>query len=231
MSRRHPGVLLLLLAGLACRSPLAGLKPGPQGPALQAAVSVEDHSRHLARLRDPAPGEADTPGARHAALEAYARIFEADFRAEAPAHGLRVTPDADLRLDLRITSLGEVRAKYIAWGIASGVGWGVGTGLLAHDPRLAVGLGAYELVEESAFWIGGSVLMGRWSSPAVVEARLWRPGAEKPAWTETYYVLWARKELDAYPPGDRGKRDVQLHASLQRVLDKLFKDLEALPRT
>lgn len=219
---------VLLLAGLACRSPLAELQPGPRGPALALTVGIEDHSRKLAHLKEPA-GEVDSPATRRAALEAQRAAFEADLRAEAAARGLRLDPAADLRLELTITSLGEVRAKYIAWGIASGVGWGVGVGLLAHNPRLAVGLGAYELVEESAFWIGGSVLMGRWSSPAVVEARLFRAGEGKPLWHETYYVLWASRELKAFPPAEQTKRERQLQASLRKVEGKLFHDLEAIP--
>lgn len=216
------------LAGLACRSPLADLRPEPGGPALALAVNVEDHSRKLARLKDPG-GEPDTPAARQAALEAQRAAFEADLRAEAMARGLRLDPASDLHLDLTITSLGEVRAEYIAWGIATGVGWGVGVGLLAHDTRLAVGLGLYELLEESAFWIGGSMLMGRWSSPAVVEARLSRGGPEKPLWEETYYVLWARRELAVFPSSEQTKRERQLQASLRRVRSKLFRDLEAIP--
>src|SRR5512140_392854 len=111
----------LALAGLACRSPLATLQPDPRGLALALEVRLEDHSRKLARLQDPG-GEADTPTTRRAALEAQRAAFEADLRAEAAARGLRLDPGADLRLDLTITSLGEVRTKYIAWGIASGVG-------------------------------------------------------------------------------------------------------------
>ncbi|WP_243317828.1 hypothetical protein [Geothrix paludis] len=218
----------LALAGFACRSPLADLRPEPGGPALALAVHVEDHSRKLARLKEP-DGEADTPESRRAALEAQRAAFEADLRAEAAARSLRLDPASDLRLDLTITSLGEVRTKYIAWGIASGVGWGVGVGVLAHDPRLAVGLGAYELLEESAFWIGGSVLMGRWSSPAVVEAKLLRADAGKPLWEETYYVLWARRELGALAPAEQAKRERQLQASLRKIEGKLFHDLEAIP--
>lgn len=229
MIRRGLPLFAALALALGCRSPLRDVPVPPGGPSLDIRVSVEDHSRRLGRIRDPEPGEADTPEARHAALEAAARTFQAEVEAGASAEGLRVDPASDLHLDLRITSLGEVRAKYIAWGIASGVGWGVGTGLLAHDPRLAVGLGAYELVEESAFWIGGSVLMGRWSSPAVVEARLTRGSAAKPEWEETYYVLWARRELDAFPPEARRRREVQLQASLERVAGKLLKDLRDLP--
>lgn len=217
----------LALAGLACRSPLADLRPEKGAPSLNLAVRIEDHSRKLARLKDT--HEPNTPAARQAALEAQRAAFEADLRAEAAARGLRLDPASDLRLDLTITSLGEVRAKYIAWGIASGVGWGVGVGLLAHDARLAVGLGLYELLEESAFWIGGSVLMGRWSSPAVVEARLVRASTEKPLWEETYYVLWARRELAAFPAAEQAKRERQLQASLRKVMGKLFHDLEAIP--
>jgi len=218
----------LALAGLACRSPLADLRPAPGGPTLALTVRLEDHSRKLARLQEPG-GEADTSAARQAALEAHRGAFEADLRVEAAARGLRLDPASDLRLDLTITSLGEVRAKYIAWGIAAGVGWGVGVGLLAHDARLAVGLGLYELLEESAFWIGGSMLMGRWSSPAVVEARLFRRDAERPLWEETYYVLWAPRELAAFPPAEQAKRERQLQASLRKVRAKLFHDLEAIP--
>jgi len=218
----------LALLGLACRSPLTGLHPGPEGPRLRLEVRLEDHSRKLSRLEDPGDA-ADTPEARREALERHRQAFEAEVRAEAAARGLPLDPAADLHLDLTITSLGEVRAKYIAWGILSGVGWGVGTGLLAHDARLAVGLGLYELLEESAFWIGGSMLMGRWSSPAVVEARLSRAGADKPVWEETYYVLWARRELAAFPPAEQAKRGRQLQASLQKVRKELFHDLEAIP--
>jgi hypothetical protein len=218
----------LALAGLACRSPLADLRPEAGGPSLALAVQIEDHSRTLARLKDPG-GEADTPAARRAALEAQRTTFEAELRAEAAARGLRLDPAADLHLDLTITSLGEVRTKYIAWGILSGVGWGLGVGLLAHDARLAVGLGLYELAEESAFWIGGSLLMGRWSSPAVVEARLRRAGADQPLWEETYHVLWASRELAAFPPVERARRERQLQASLRKVEAKLFQDLETIP--
>ncbi len=105
----------------------------------------------------------------------------------------------------------------------------MGTGLVAHNTRLAVGLGVYELLEESAFWIGGSMLMGRWSSPAVVEARLTRAGVEKPLWDETYHVLWARRELAAFPPEEQHRRERQLQASLRKILGNVFRDLEALP--
>lgn len=217
----------LALAGLACRSPLADLQPGKEGPALSLKVLLEDHSRKLARLEEA--HEPDTPEARKAALERHRQAFETTLRAEAATRGLRLDPAADLHLDLTITSLGEVRGKYIAWGILGGVGWGVGVGLLAHDARLAVGLGLYELLEESAFWIGGSLLMGRWSSPAVVEARIHQGTSAKPLWEETYYVLWARQELAALPPAEQAKRERQLQASLQKVMGKLFSDLEAIP--
>ena len=218
----------LTLAALACRSPLANLPPHPGGTALSLRVDIEDHSRDLKHLRDP-QGEANTPESRQTTLEGHRQAFDADFRAEAEVRGLRLDPTADFQLELKITSLGEVRPKYIAWGIVSGVAWGVGVGLLAHDARLAVGLGVYELLEESAFWIGGAVLMGRWSSPAVVEASLRRSGEEKPLWKESYYMLWARKELEAFPPAERERREVQLRASLRKVLAALFKDLEAIP--
>lgn len=228
MTLRHCLLAALTLAGLACRSPLTELRPSQTGPALALTVTIEDHSRRLARLRDPG-GEADTPGSRRAALEGYREWFETDLRAEAATRGVRLDPAAELQLHLTLTSLGEVRAKYIAWGILSGVGWGLGVGLLAHDTRLALGLGAYELVEESAFWIGGSVLMGRWSSPAVMEARLSRAGSAQSLWHESYFVLWARKELAAFPPAEQTRRDRQLQASLRKLRGKLFHDLEAIP--
>lgn len=229
MSFRAILTAALALASLACRSPLADLRPA-QGrpPSLQLAVHIEDHSRKLSRLEDPA-GALDTPSARRDALERHRQAFEADLRTEATGRGLNLDPAADLRLDLTITSLGEVRAKYIAWGILGGVAWGVGVGLLAHDTRLAVGLGAYELLEESAFWIGGSMLMGRWSSPAVVEARLYQGQDERPLWNETYYVLWATRELSAFPAAEQAKRERQLQASLRKAMGKLFKDLEEIP--
>ncbi|WP_291272677.1 hypothetical protein [Geothrix sp.] len=218
----------LALAGLACRSPLSDLQIQRERPALSLSVAIEDHSRKLARLQEPL-GQVDSPASRRAALEGHRQAFEAELRAEAAARGLRLDPGADLQLDLTITSLGEVRAKYIAWGIVSGVAWGAGVGLLAHDTRLAVGLGTYELLEESAFWIGGSMLMGRWSSPAVVEAGFTRRGSDKPLWDETYYVLWARKELGALPANEQNRRERQLQASLRKAMGKLFKDLEAIP--
>lgn len=128
-----------------------------------------------------------------------------------------------------MTSLGEVRAKYIAYGIARGVAWGVGTGLVAHDPRLAVGLGLYELVEESAFWIAGSAVFGAYSAPTVVEASVFDGTNPKVIWKASYYILNGRKRLKALPEDQRSDRATQLHASLRVVLDKLFKDLEALP--
>lgn len=87
-----------------------------------------------------------------------------------------------------------------------------------------MGLGVYELLEESAFWLGGSVLMGA-GPPPPVEARLCRSGSAKPLWEETYFVLWVRKELTDFPAQERDRRDVQL----RKVLRKLFSDLEAIP--
>ena len=225
--RTHGILALLPLLSLACRSPLADLPLDRSRPALQLVVQMEDHSHRLSQLWSGP--EANSPEARSQALERHRAAFEEDLRREAAARGLALNPAAELSLNLKVSSLGEVRAKYIALGILSGVAWGVGTGLIAHNPRLALGLGAYELLEESAFWIGGSLLMGRWSSPAVVEAQLRRRGEEKPLWEETYYVLWARQELAEYPEAQREQREVQLQASLHKVRKELFRDLEAMP--
>lgn len=228
MNVRTSLLIPLLLMGLACRSPLVDLPVEKTGLRLALTVAVENHSRKLSHLWTPGK-EADSPESRQSALERHRSTFEADLRAEAARRGLSLDPTAQLQLHLTITSLGEVRPKYIAWGILSGVAWGVGTGLLVHNTRLAVGLGAYELVEESAFWIGGSMLMGRWSSPAVVEAGLFREGTDKPIWEETYYVLWARQELAAFPCEAQSRRECQLQASLQKIIGKLFHDLEDMP--
>jgi hypothetical protein len=220
-------LLFLVLLGLGCRSPLADLPLDRSRPTLQVEVHMEDHSRRLSQLWSGP--QTNTPEARNAALERHRADFETDLRREAAARGLSLDPAAELSLDLKVTSLGEVRAKYIALGILSGVAWGVGTGLVAHNTRLALGLGAYELVEESAFWIGGSLLMGRWSSPAVVEAQLRRRGEEKPLWEESYFVLWASQELAEYAETDQDRREVQLQASLHKVRKELFRDLESMP--
>ncbi len=105
----------------------------------------------------------------------------------------------------------------------------MGTGLATHNPRLALGLGGYELVEESFFWIAGSSLFGRFSAPVVLEAALYEGTKLKPVWSETYYVIAGGKRLKAYPRPEQGRREVQLHASLDRALDKLFQDLEQIP--
>lgn len=218
---------MLLLCG-ACKSPLANLQP-PAHPALEVKITMEDHSRNLKRLRAMAPGEANTAPARANALESYRAWLEAEFRAETKDRGLPIEDGAPWRLELKVTSLGEVRARYIVYGIASGVAWGVGTGIVAHDPRLAFGLGLYELVEESAFWIAGSALFGAYSSPAVLEAALFEGEAKKAVWTESYYVLNGRKRLKGLPEAQAKDRATQLHATVRIALDKLFRDLEALP--
>lgn len=219
-------VALALLA--ACRSPLAEVQAPPK-PALEVLVKVEDHSRNLKRLRTVGVGEENSAPARAAALEAGRAWLEGEFRREAQDRGVALDPGAELRLELTVTSLGEVRAKYIAYGIASGVAWGIGTGIVAHDPRLAVGLGLYELVEESAFWIAGSAIFGAYSAPVVMEAAVFRRGEAKSLWHERYYVINGRKRTKALPAAQARDRGVQLHASLRAALDKLFKDLEALP--
>ena len=225
MRRLLAACLPLLL--LACKSPLTEL---PRQNALTLApVRVEVHSRQLKRLRSVEASEANTPELRQAALDAHGAWLERAFRAEAGACGIQVQPGAPLRLELVVTDLGEVRAKYIVLGIASGVAWGVGTGLVARNPRLAVGLGAYELVEESIFWIGGSSLFSSFSAPAVVEARLFRAGESRPVWHETYYALSGRAWTKGLPEGLRHDRSVQIRASLQKVILKLLKDLEAIP--
>jgi hypothetical protein len=107
--------------------------------------------------------------------------------------------------------MGEVRAKYIAYGIGSGVG-----------------LGAYELVEESAFWIAGASLFGSDSAPVVLEAKLYGPESPRPRWEETSFVLNARDRAKALPPEARQHREVQVRLSMAKALEKLFKDLDAM---
>ena len=233
---RPPGLIYSLALGtlvvtqLACTSPLAVLKPEGSGPTLHLVPTrVEDHSRHLKRLRSVGPQEPDTPEARRRTLEAHGRWLDGTLRAEAQARGLQIQDSAPYRLDLVVTDLGEVRTKYIVVGIASGVAWGVGVGLLAHDPRLAFGLGGYELLEESVFWIGGSSLFDACFAPAAVEARLFRAGDEKPLWQETYYALDGKAWTQGDAAGLRVDRGLQLRASLQTVLEKLFLDLQEIP--
>jgi hypothetical protein len=183
-------LLALILPG--CRSPLTELRP-PPGQALAFAVppvAVEDHSHMLKRIRDLEPGEANTPAARRAALDSHAAYLDRAFRAKALAQGLRLDPDAPYRLELTLTTVGDVPTKLIVYGILSGVAWGVGTGLVTNNIKLAIGLGAYELAEESVFWIAGSSLLGKYSAPVVLEARLLEKGVKKPLWSETYYLGW-----------------------------------------
>jgi hypothetical protein len=222
-------LLALVLSG--CRSPLMDLRP-PPGQTLAFAVppvAVEDHSRTLKRIRELEPGEANTPGARRAALDEHAAYLDRAFRAQALGQGLRLDPDAPYRLELTLTTVGEVRTKYIVYGILSGVGWGVGVGVVTNNLKLAIGLGAYELVEESLFWIAGSSLFGRYSAPVVLEARLLDKGEKKPRWSETYYVISGGKHLKAFPAADQKLRTTQLHASLERALANLFEDLAKVP--
>lgn len=229
--------LRLLAAGLlalacACRGPLAriGKAPGDRVTLDVPRVEIEDHSRVLKRLREVAPGEANTPEARRAALEDHRRYLDANLRQRAADEGWVIDPGSPWRLELRVTTLGEVRARYIAYGILSGVAWGVGTGLATHSTKLALGLGGYELVEESIFWIAGSSLFGRFSAPVVLEAALLEKGRPRPLWTETYCVIWGGARLKAYPPRQRKDRKIQLQASLERALDKLFEDMREGPR-
>ncbi len=222
--------ICLCVLALACTSPLAKLQPCRGGPTLQMApVTVEDHSRQLKHLQAMAPSDANAPETRRIALAGHAKWLEATFQAEAEACGVRFGSEAPYRLELVVTDLGEVRTKYIVYGIASGVAWGVGTGLVAHDPRLALGLGGYELLEESAFWIGGIGLFSSFSAPAVVEARLIRTGEDKTIWTETYYALSGRSWIKALPKAIRSNRSIQLRASLQKIILKILADLETIP--
>ncbi len=191
-------------------------------------VRAEDHSRQLKRLRDLSLGEKNSEEGRRTTIEAHRAFAAARAEEMAAEHHFNLRGDAPLRLELTYTSLGEVRTKYILYGIGSGVGWGLATGWLAHNPRLAVGLGTYELFEETAFWIAGAGLFGSYSAPVVLEAKAFRNAEEKPLWEETYYVLNARKKLKTLPPELRAKREVQIHCSMERALEKLFADLDAM---
>jgi len=221
-------MLAFLVPGVACKSPLAEVKTMDRA-MVDLEVKVEDHSRSLKRLRAVQPDEPNNAPARAVALESHRTWLETEFQAEAKDRGLVVEHGARLRVELDITSLGEVRAKYILYGIAGGVAWGVGTGLVAHNPALAVGLGVYELVEETAFWVAGSAIFGAYSAPAVVEAAVYDGANPKAAWHASYYILNGRKRMLDLPPEQRSDRSTQVHGSLRVALDKLFKDLEALP--
>lgn len=227
-------LLVLLLIGfcIGCRSPLTDLHfPGNQGRALAVpSVLVEDHSRSLKHIRDIAPGEVNSAETRKSALEDHRKYLDASFRMRAPQEGIQLDSASPYRLDLTLTSVGEVRTKYIVYGILSGVAWGVGTGLITHNAKLAVGLGAYELVEESIFWIAGSSLFGRYSAPVVLEAQIFEQGKPKAIWSETYYVISGGKRLKSFPENAQRARSIQLHASLEHSLDKLFDDLKSIPK-
>lgn len=227
-------LLILLFCSLTfgCRSPLADLRSQSAREVALAVppAALEDHSRNLRLLRNTTPDEPNSAEARKLALEEHRSYLDASFRARAFQQGFRLDPASPYRLELTLTTVGEVRTKYIVYGILSGVAWGVGTGLVTHNARLAVGLGAYELVEESIFWIAGSSLFGRFSAPIVLEAKLLRTGVEKPIWEETYFVIWGGHHLREKPLPDQKDRSIQLHASLERALDKLFGDLSALHR-
>lgn len=231
MDFMRPGhVIPIGLLLLACRSPLARLGPMKEGPSLQLApVGVEDHSRQLKRLKHVTASDSNTPEARRETMGDYAKWFGETFTAEAQTCGIQFAADAPYRLEVTLTDLGEVRTKYIVLGIVSGVAWGVGTGVVAHSASLAVGLGGYELLEESAFWIGGSSLFSSLSAPAVVEARLVPMGEDRPVWMETYYALSGRTWTQAFPERLRGNRGVQIRASLQKIVTKILGDLEAIP--
>lgn len=232
---RFPSAFLLALGlfllATACRSPLADLHShkGSRIAIHVPPVEMEDHSRNLKRIRGMATGEANTPEARKAALEGHRQYLDAAFRQRATGMGLLLDPEAPYRLELRVTTLGEVRTKYIVYGILSGVAWGIGTGLATHNVKLAVGLGGYELLEESVFWIAGSSLFGRFSAPVVLETRLFERDRPKPLWSETYFVIWGGSHLKTYPEAQRKLREIQLHASLDRALDKVFEDLRQIP--
>jgi hypothetical protein len=220
----------LSLCHLACRSPLADLRPKDTRASLSLSPThVEDHSRQLKRLGPVGPGEPNTPAARRQALEAHAHWLDGALRTELEARGVLTEGPAPYRLSLVVTDLGEVQTKYIVYGIASGVAWGVGTGLLAHNRRLAYGLGGYELLEESLFWIAGSSLFDAHFAPTALEAQIYQTGQEKPLWHETYYALDGRPWVQDLPEALQKNRRVQLRGSLQRILEKLFEDLQQIP--
>ena len=50
-------------------------------------------------------------------------------------------------------------------------------------------------------------------------------GRPKPLWSETYFSIWGGKHLKAYAEADRKRRELQLQASLEGILDELFADL------
>jgi hypothetical protein len=220
----------LMLLVMACRSPLVSLPPTPGGPALCFLPTVvEDHSRSLKRLRRVQPGESNTPEARKDALAEHGRWLTATLVEEAALCGIRSAQDAPYRLEIRVTDLGEVQTKYILIGIASGVGWGVGTGLAAHNARLAVGLGTYELLEESAFWILGGSLFSSFSAPVMADVSLTSKDGGAPIWKETYYALSGRKWTKTLDKEARSDRGVQLRGSMQTLILEILEDLEKIP--
>lgn len=118
-------------------------------------------------------------------------------------------------LEAEVRRVAEVRRRYILHGIASGVPWGVGLGLVTHNTTLALGLGGNELLEESVFWMLGPTPFGSFSAPAVVKARLVPGGQPKATWSETCYLLKDRKRLKAKAANVRSLREAQLQASLE----------------
>ncbi len=138
--------------------------------------------------------------------------------------------DAQAVLQVRLSSYGRLKRKWVAYLIGTGVAEGVTEGVIAGGAIGNVWAGLVVAVEEIGqevlTWGGGSYLFNMYYAPVTLEGELISTSDGAEVWSHTTFDSIDRKALKKLPEEEQKRKEVQLTVTAEKAEKDLVEDLE-----
>lgn len=143
---------------------------------------------------------------------------------------LKTASGARAVLLVKLSGYGQIKKKWLAYLIGSGVVEGVVQGVLASkltdNSWVGIAVALEEIGQEVLVWGGGAYLFDKHYAPVTLEAQLISTLDGKPIWDDTVFVSVDKAAIEALPEKDRKKKEIQLNLTANKALKELAKDLD-----
>ncbi len=140
------------------------------------------------------------------------------------------TLNAQAVLNVRLSSYGRLKRKWVAYligtGVAEGVVEGVVVGGAIRNVWVGLAVAAEEIGQEVLTWGGGSYLFNMYYAPVTLEGELISSSDGGTVWSHTTFDSIDRKALKKLPEEERKKKEVQLKVTAEKAEKDLVEDLE-----
>lgn len=138
--------------------------------------------------------------------------------------------DVQAVLVIELSGYGQLKRRWIAILIGSGVGEGVVQGVVVAKATQSAALGAAAMLEEIGqeilTWGGGAHLFNEHYSPVILEGRLTSAVDGKALWSDTALASIDKQALKKLPEDQQKKREVQLRVTAEKAERELVGALE-----